>query len=219
LPFWRKQVWPAARLAAYGHRVGCRRGIPRQQPPNAPMILAAVVGSPPSGPSTDSNHHIRSRSILDQGWIMFATFLEYKEHERGGRVEFTPTPYTSLHCPNPNCGHTHTNSRPTRDRFCCEVCGCEEHADVVGANVSQAGYCRKSLASGSARGSRWRSSIPLSSGDGVGFALTAVNLCARGWGRIGVGSIDWFRCPLPPNRTCGSPDIRLSGWWSYLRED
>jgi hypothetical protein len=36
---------------------------------------------------------------------------------------------------------------------------------------------------------------------------------------IGVGSIDWFRCPLPPNRTCGSPDIRLSGWWSYLRED
>src|SRR5712671_6147824 len=23
--------------------------------------------------------------------------------------------------------------------------------------------------------------------------------------RIGVGSIDWFRSPLPPNRTCGSP--------------
>jgi putative transposase len=25
-----------------------------------------------------------NRSILDQGWSMFATFLGYKEHERGG---------------------------------------------------------------------------------------------------------------------------------------
>jgi hypothetical protein len=36
---------------------------------------------------------------------------------------------------------------------------------------------------------------------------------------IGVGSGDWFRHPLPPNRTCGSPGIRLSSRWSYLRED
>src|SRR5262252_2488847 len=36
------------------------------------------------------------------------------------------------------CGHTHANNRPTRDWFCCEVCGYEGHADVVGAiNVSQ----------------------------------------------------------------------------------
>ena len=33
-----------------------------------------------------------NRSILDQGWRMFATFLAYKEQERGGRVEFTPAP-------------------------------------------------------------------------------------------------------------------------------
>jgi putative transposase len=71
---------------------------------------------------------------------MFATFLGYKEQERGGRVEFTPAPYTSLRCPDPGCGHTHPNNRPTRDRFCCEVCGYENHADVVGAiNVSQGG--------------------------------------------------------------------------------
>src|SRR5262249_49674686 len=37
-----------------------------------------------------------------------------------------------------HCGHTHTNNRPTRDRFCCEKCCYEGHADVVGAiNVSQ----------------------------------------------------------------------------------
>ena len=79
-----------------------------------------------------------NRSILDQGWGMFATFLSYKEQERGGRVEFTPAPYTSLRCPAPGCGHTHANNRPTRDWFCCEVCGYEGHADVVGAiNVSQ----------------------------------------------------------------------------------
>jgi putative transposase len=79
-----------------------------------------------------------NRSILDQRWSMFATFLGYKEEPKGGRVEFTPAPYTSLRCPNPNCGHTHPNNRPTRDRFCCEMCGYEGHADVVGAiNVSQ----------------------------------------------------------------------------------
>lgn len=79
-----------------------------------------------------------NRSILDQGWGMFATFLGYKERERGGRVEFTPAPYTSLHCPNPNCGHTHADNRPTRDRFCCVVCGYEGHADVVSAiNLTQ----------------------------------------------------------------------------------
>ena len=79
-----------------------------------------------------------NRSILDQGWGMFATFLSYKEQERGGRVEFTPAPYTSLRCPAAGCGHTHANNRPTRDRFCCEACGYEGHADVVGAiNVSQ----------------------------------------------------------------------------------
>jgi putative transposase len=79
-----------------------------------------------------------NRSILDQGWGMFATLLGYKEQERGGRVEFVPAPYTSLRCPVQGCGHAHANNRPTRDRFCCEVCGYENHADVVGAiNVSQ----------------------------------------------------------------------------------
>jgi putative transposase len=29
-----------------------------------------------------------NRSILDQGWSMFAAFLGYKEQERGGRVAF-----------------------------------------------------------------------------------------------------------------------------------
>ncbi len=33
---------------------------------------------------------------------------------------------------------------------------------------------------------------------------------------IGVGRDDLFHPPLPPNRTCGSPDIRLSSRWSFL---
>jgi hypothetical protein len=36
---------------------------------------------------------------------------------------------------------------------------------------------------------------------------------------IGVGRVDWLRHPLPPNRTCGFPDIRLSSRWFYLPED
>lgn len=79
-----------------------------------------------------------NRSILDQGWGVFATFLGYKLAERGGRTEFTPAPYTSLRCPVPACGYIHADNRPTRDRFCCVACGFQEHADVVGAiNVSQ----------------------------------------------------------------------------------
>ena len=80
-----------------------------------------------------------NRSILDQGWGMFATFLGYKLAERGGRLEFVPAPYTSLRCPAEGCGHIHEDNRPTRNRFCCVACGFEGHADVVGAiNISQA---------------------------------------------------------------------------------
>jgi putative transposase len=52
-----------------------------------------------------------NRSILDQGWGMFATFLGYKEQEKGGRVEFSPAPYTSLRCPRPGCGYTRGSAR------------------------------------------------------------------------------------------------------------
>src|SRR5262245_14149527 len=113
---------------------------------------------------------------------MFATFLSYKEQERGGRVEFTPAPYTSLRCPAPGCGHTHANNRPTRDWFCCEVCGYEGHADVVGAiNVSQGRILpveppnktgRQEEAGGGA-GQPWRLALLLTA---VGIDLKAANL-------------------------------------------
>src|SRR5262245_1224411 len=126
-----------------------------------------------------------NRSILDQGWGMFATFLSYKEQERGGRVEFTPAPYTSLRCPAPGCGHTHANNRPTRDWFCCEVCGYEGHADVVGAiNVSQGRILPveppkrirrrgRQEEAGEGAGQPWRLALLLTA---VGIDLKAANL-------------------------------------------
>ena len=79
-----------------------------------------------------------NRSILDQGWGMADQFMRYKQAERGHIHDHAPAPYTSLRCPKANCGHCSPNNRPTRDLFRCEVCGFEEHADIVGAiNVSQ----------------------------------------------------------------------------------
>ena len=51
-----------------------------------------------------------NRNILDQGWSMFATFLGYKAHERGGRVEFTPAPCV-LALPDPGL-RPHARQQP-----------------------------------------------------------------------------------------------------------
>jgi hypothetical protein len=69
------------------------------------------------------------------------TWLEYKPAEH--RAFATPmfgTTYLFLgELPGFRVGTTLFGARlMVSDRFCCEVCGCENHADVVGAiNVSQ----------------------------------------------------------------------------------
>src|SRR5262249_11999137 len=116
-----------------------------------------------------------NRSILDQGWGMFATLLSYKEQERGGRVEFTPAPYTSLRCPAPGCGHTQTTVPPgIGSAVRCAATRGTPTSSAQSTSV-RAGYCPLSLPSecqdGSARGSRWRSGsamAPSSSADGRG---------------------------------------------------
>lgn len=80
-----------------------------------------------------------NRSILDQGWSMFATMLEYKQDWRGGMVLRIPPHHTSQTCPC--CRHVVKENRLTQAEFVCVECGFSENADLVGAmNVLAKGH-------------------------------------------------------------------------------
>jgi putative transposase len=72
-----------------------------------------------------------NRSILDQGWGMFARLLGYKLAERGGELQFVNPAFTSRTCPE------------------CHVVGCEQPAKSVGV-------CLYGLRSCGPRRHHWR---------------------------------------------------------------
>lgn len=80
-----------------------------------------------------------NRVILNQGWGMFKTFLEYKQLWRGGEVLFVDPKYTSQQCPA--CHHVCKENRKTQVQFACMECDYREHADKVGAmNILERGH-------------------------------------------------------------------------------
>ncbi len=82
-----------------------------------------------------------NRSILDQGWRMFRSMLEYKQRWRGGYVVAVPAQDTSRTCIV--CLHVSTENRKAQMKFECVECGYQQDADVVGAiNILRAGHAR-----------------------------------------------------------------------------
>jgi putative transposase len=80
-----------------------------------------------------------NRSILDQGWGMFRTQLEYKLEWNGGMLLIVPPQNTSRTCPD--CDHVSENNRKTQAQFECVNCKYKNHADVVGAmNILERGH-------------------------------------------------------------------------------
>ncbi len=80
-----------------------------------------------------------NRSILDQGWGMFRTQLEYKLEWSGGMFLAVPPQNTSRTCPH--CDHVSQDNRKTQSQFECVSCGYKNNADVVGAmNILERGY-------------------------------------------------------------------------------
>lgn len=78
-----------------------------------------------------------NRSILDQGWGMFATMLRYKLAERGGQLVEVDPAYTSQTCAE--CGVVDRESRVSQSVFSCRHCGHEANADKNAArNIHQA---------------------------------------------------------------------------------
>lgn len=82
-----------------------------------------------------------NRSILDQGWSMFATMLRYKLAERGGKLVEVPSAYTSQMCAE--CGVIDKASRNDRDQFRCVSCG---HSDCADHNAARNIHQARSLA-------------------------------------------------------------------------
>ena len=80
-----------------------------------------------------------NKSILDQGWSLFVTLLEYKQDWAGGQVIKVPAAYTSQCCPA--CKHIDKGNRIKQADFKCVSCAYSEHADKVGAiNVLERGH-------------------------------------------------------------------------------
>jgi len=80
-----------------------------------------------------------NRSILDQGWGIFRSQLEYKLEWNGGMLVAVPPQNTSLTCPN--CDYISKENRKSQAQFECMSCKYQNHADVVGAiNVLERGH-------------------------------------------------------------------------------
>jgi len=80
-----------------------------------------------------------NKSILDQGWGMFVSFLAYKQAWSGGDVLRVNPQYTSQTCPS--CQHVSRDNRKSQRAFECTECGFKANADLVGAlNVLERGH-------------------------------------------------------------------------------
>ena len=80
-----------------------------------------------------------NRSILDQGWYMFQTFIEYKKLWTGGKVVYINPQYTSKRCNM--CGYISKENRKTQELFHCLSCAHKENADLNAAkNILAEGH-------------------------------------------------------------------------------
>ena len=83
-----------------------------------------------------------NRSIADAGWGVFLAILNAKAEGAGRAVMAVDPRNTSRQCPE--CEHTAKENRPTQEKFHCQACGHQAHADTVGAlNVLRAGLVRR----------------------------------------------------------------------------
>ena len=69
-----------------------------------------------------------NRSILDQGWHMFQTFLEHKMKQEGGKVIYINPRNTSNKCSR--CKYISKENRKSQSKFECVKCGLKINADL-----------------------------------------------------------------------------------------
>jgi len=93
-----------------------------------------------------------NKAILDQGWGLFRSMLQYKQAWSGGTVLAVAPQYTSQKCAE--CGHVSSANRPSQAVFSCRACDHTDHADVNAArNILAAGLAESLNACGPERSS------------------------------------------------------------------
>ena len=148
---WKKQQ---NRIAKLHHKIAnCRKDrlhwVSNQISKNHVMIVledlkVANMSKSAKGTTDEPGRNVKAKSglnksILDQGWSMFANMLEYKQAWRGGEVVYVTPHHTSQTCPS--CNHVSADNRVSQSLFKCTECFYENNADVVGAiNILARGH-------------------------------------------------------------------------------
>jgi IS605 OrfB family transposase len=87
------------------------------------------------------------------GFAQLGDFIVYKARLAGVSVEFVDPAYTSQTCHA--CGHCERSNRKSRDRFHCQACGHQAHADVNAArNIRARALAKRALGLGNQPGNR-----------------------------------------------------------------
>lgn len=124
-------------LHKFSIEIAKNHGIVKIEKLNVQAMTASAAGSVKEPGRKVAQKRGLNRSILDQGWSMFATMLRYKLAERGGELVEVSAAYTSQTCSC--CGTIDKSSRKNQATFECGHCGHAENADVNAAkNILQA---------------------------------------------------------------------------------
>lgn len=117
---WKKQ---AAKLALLHHKIGnVRRDFLHKESTKIAKLYHTVYMEDLNIQGMVKNRNL-SKHILDAGWGMFKTMLEYKTTV----VKVDPK-YTSQQCNQ--CGHISKDNRKSQSQFECVKCGHKDNADI-----------------------------------------------------------------------------------------
>ncbi|WP_433379871.1 zinc ribbon domain-containing protein [Streptosporangium sp. CA-115845] len=124
----------------------------REPPAHNHVIAKKLVGKAKdtrSGIALEDLQGIRERVTVRKaqradlhswGFHQLRTFVTYKAALAGVPVRLVDPRNTSRTCPG--CGHLDKRNRPTRDEFCCVLCGLAGPADYFAAiNIGRRAVC------------------------------------------------------------------------------
>ena len=119
-------------------------------------LKIANMSKSASGTLENKGRNVRAKSglnksILDQGWGMALTMLEYKQQWQGGLLIQVNPRFTSQTCFE--CKHVAKENRRTQAKFECVECGYIANADVNAArNILTVGHAVLSVEGGRGKG-------------------------------------------------------------------
>lgn len=121
----------AHHLHAASHDIARRFGVVALERLNVRGMTASASGTLAAPGQRVAQKRALNKSILAQGWSVFASQLEYKLEAAGGLLVYVPAAYTSQTCAE--CGVVDARSRKSQAVFECVACDHRDHADTNAA--------------------------------------------------------------------------------------